>query len=202
MRTLLLSLFLLGLCGCPTTSDDDDVASECPVEDRFTSDPDLACVENFCGEPEVWPATGGSDATFRTLQDGDTVLVHFGIQGGYHIDMAARTTNLCPVIFLDFELYDISSGDEVLIHNVRRHVQSIRENLDPDVPSTQRWWVEQFRFPCSWWPDDPNNDPTCPDEPVGRIDEVPLRLRVQAEDHNENRRSISSVDITAECCGE
>lgn len=201
MRSHLLAVSALALlAGCPTLGDDDDVGSDCPVDDRFTSDPEAACTENFCGAPQAWPGTGSSVDTFRVLEDGDSVPIYYGDQGGYHIDLGARMQNLCPVVFLDFELYAVEDGEETLIHNVRRHVQAVRENSDPEIPSIQRWWVEQFRFPCTWWPEDPENDPFCGEEPFGQIDAVPLKLVVGAEDHNEDRRDLVEVNITAECC--
>jgi len=201
VRTLSLLIGVIVFSGCVAGGDDDDASSDCPLEDRFTSNEQEACQENFCGLPEVWPATGNSPETFRVLEAGDTIPLWFGAQGGYHLEFAARTQNLCPVIFLDFELYDITDGAETLIHSVRRHVQAVREP-DADPPSLQRWWVEQFRFPCVWWPDDPNHDPTCSDEPVGRIEDADLLFRIQSEDHNENRSAVAEVPVSAECCVE
>lgn len=202
---LLLCLLTMGLVAC-TAGDDDDGSGSCPMEDRFTSNPDVACQENFCGLPEVWAATGSSAETFRLLEDGASVPIYFGDQGGYHIDLAARTQNLCPVIFLDFDLYDVTGGGETLIHSVTRHVQAVRENTDPEIPSIQRWWVEQYRFPCAWWPNDDENDPFCSDEPIAFIDQLDLRLDIGAQDHNidetetPTRTTLASVNITAECC--
>ncbi len=205
MRTSHLMLVLAVLAGCPAT-DDDDVSGVCPVEDRFSSDPSVACQENVCGSPQVWPATGASADSFTELADGDVLPVTFGIQGGYHIDLAARMVNLCAVVWLDFELFDTTGGTETLIHTTRRHVQAVRENTNEEFPSQQRWWVEQFRFPCAWWPDDPDHEVTCPDPVAGRIDEVPLLLRISAEDHNvdENeqpiRTAVAEAAVRAECC--
>lgn len=204
MRALHASAALVALllAGCPP-GDDDDVSSDCPVEDRFSSDPEEACTENFCGLPEVEAATGASEAEFRVLQNGDQLPIWWGPQGGYHLELATRTRNLCPVIFVDFELYDVTGGGETLIHSVRRHVQAIRENSDPEVPSIQRWWVEQFRFPCAWWPndDDPDhNVPECADEQIGFLEDLDLKLVVAAEDHNENRSAVTEVLVDGVCC--
>ncbi len=187
------------LLGCPPGMDDDDtVSADCPVEDRFSSDP-AACVENFCGAPQVWPATGSSAETFRTLVDGDVLDIWYGDQGGYHVDLGFSSTNLCPVVFVDFELYDRNGSADVPIHSARRHVQAVRLQ-DGDPPSSQRWWTEQFRFPCTYWPNDPDHDPPCNEPPIAFLDELDLELRVAAEDHNEDRSAAVSVDITADCC--
>ena len=210
MRTLfaasLLALLVGSLGGCPA-DDDDTVDSDCPVQDRFTSLPAPdACGENFCGAPVVWPATGASAESFRLLGDGDTLPVVFGAQGGYHIDLAVRMQNLCPVVFVDFELFDVTGGARTLIHSSRRHVQAVREE-DTDPPSLQRWWVEQFGFPCAYWPNDPVNDPFCDDPPIAFIDELDLVLRIASEDHNtveggatQDRGSAAEVSVTATCC--
>ena len=194
MRTLFaassLALFFVGsLGGCPA-DDDDTVDSDCPVQDRFTS----------------LPATGASAESFRLLGDGDTLPVVFGAQGGYHIDLAVRMQNLCPVVFVDFELFDVTGGARTLIHSSRRHVQAVREE-DTDPPSLQRWWVEQFGFPCAYWPNDPVNDPFCDDPPIAFIDELDLVLRIASEDHNtveggatQDRGSAAEVSVTATCC--
>ena len=199
MRTAWFLLALPLLVGCPPGMDDDDaVSGECPPEDRFTSDP-AACTENFCGLPTVQAATGNSAESFRVLTDGDTIPIWYGEQGGYHIDLAFGSTNLCPVVFVDFELYDVTGGADTLIHSSRRHVQAVR-TPDADPPSTQRWWPEQFRFPCAYWPNDPEHDPSCNDAPIAFLDELDLELRVATEDHNENRSASTTVAVDATCC--
>lgn len=197
MRALLFLPIAL-LIGCPPGMDDDDaVSGECPPEDRFTSDPS-ACSENFCGLPTVQAATGNNADSYRVLSEGDALTIWYGDQGGYHVDLGFWSTNLCPVVFVDFELYDVTAG-ETLIHSSRRHVQAIRV-ADADPPSTQRWWTEQFRFPCSYWPNDPENDPPCNEDPIAFLDELDLELRVAVEDHNENRSAATSLNVSAECC--
>ena len=198
MRAAVVALAAL-LVGCPPGLDDDDSVSEgCPEADRFTSDP-AACSENFCGAPQVWPATGNSSDAFRELSDGDALPIWFGTQGGYHIDLAFRAINLCPVVFVDFELYDVTGGGSTLVHSARRHVQAVRvPNADP--PSMQRWWTEQFRFPCGYWPNDPDNDPPCNEAPVSFLDELELQLRIATEDHNEARSADVTVLVDATCC--
>lgn len=194
--TILAAVLLLG---CPPTMDDDDtVIEDCPAEDRFTSDAD-PCFENFCGEPVVWPATGNSADTFRELSDGDELPIWYGSQGGYHLELAFRSTNLCPVVFADFELYDVTAGAETLLHSSTRHVQTVRGG---DPPSNQRWWTEQFRFPCQYWPDDPENDPFCGVAPVAFLDQLDLALRVATRDHNEAtpRSATAAVRVSATCC--
>ena len=177
---------------------DDDDSGDCP--DLFESDPD-ACDETFCGPPLVYAATGNSAETFLVLGDGAELPVFYGQQGGYHLDLALQMENLCQVVFIDFELFDTSAGGEVLIHSATRHIQTVRvEGGEP--PSLQRWWTEQFRFPCSWWPDDPDHDPPCNEAQVGRIEDVDLLLRVSAADHNKNRSGSEEVQINAECCTE
>jgi len=196
-------LALLTLAGCPP-GDDDDAVSDCPVEDRYTSDPEEACTENFCGLPEVQAATGTSGDDFTLLSNGDEIPIFWGPQGGYHMDFAVRMQNLCPVVFVDFELYDVTDGDDVLVHSVRRHVQAVREDSDPAIPSIQRWWqAAVFRIPCQWWPDDQNPDhnvPECNETPLGYLEQRDLKLRVGAEDHNEDRSASTEVLIDAVCC--
>ena len=133
------------------------------------------------------------------LVDGDTVPIWYGDQGGYHVDLGFRSTNLCPVVFVDFDLYDRDGDPTVPIHSARRHVQAIRtEGTDP--PSDQRWWTEQFRFPCAYWPNDPDNDPSCNEAPIAFLDELDLELRVSTENHNEARSAVATVGLTATCC--
>ena len=208
-RILLSALFATSLLGCtPGIGDDDDVVSNCPAEDRFTSDPDAACQENFCGLPTVIPATGAAEG-FRPIEDGEVLPLWWGPQGGYHIEFAVETTNLCPVIYIDFGLYDVTDGGEEII-TIRdeplpttRHVQAIRVQ-DGDPPSLQRWWTEQFRIPCAYRPNDPNHEPDCSDEEpqIQAIDERDLLLRIATRDHNENREAVAEVEFTVECCTE
>ena len=196
VQPLVLALPVLFVLGCPA-DDDDDSSFDCPEEDRFTAlPPPDACGENFCGAPAVWPATGASPESFAVLEAGGALSVVFGPQGGYHIDLAVRMQNLCPVVFVDFELFDATGGGRTLLHSSRRHVQAVREE-DADPPSLQRWWVEQFRFPCAYWPDDPVNDPPCADAPIAFIEDLDLVLRVAAEDHNEDRVAEAEVAVRA-----
>lgn len=187
---------LLGCPSAPGTDDPDDPDTPAPP-DCFTSDP-TACLETFCGPPAVRAATGFSEETFRVLDDGDALPITWGAgQGGYHVDLAFLSTNLCPVVFVDFELLDVTGGAETLVHSSTRHVQAIRGE-DAEPPSEQRWWPEQFRFPCAYWPDDPDHEPSCGAEPIASLEDLDLELRIAVADHNVDRSAavVVSVDAT------
>jgi hypothetical protein len=176
--------------GCPGGNP----LADCPDEELYASEID-SCDETFCGEPDVWAATGSTIDSFRRLAVDDPLPIYWGTQGGYHFDAAVEMNNLCPIVFARFELYDESSGSPVLIHEQQNHVQACRtsepcsqtrqeESADP--PSHQRWWGVQFRFPCAYFPDPPipNQAPFCADEHVADLETLDLLFRVEAEDHN------------------
>lgn len=64
------------------------------------------------GDPAL--TVGHGESGYEPLADGDEVLLHMGIQGGWHIFAAARARDVSPGgAELDYTLVDPESGDPV-----------------------------------------------------------------------------------------
>ncbi len=195
-RALALVVFA---AGCTA----DEPAGDCPPDQIFESARErLSCTRTFCGAPVVEVATGsGDDGTFRLLDADDVLPVVWGPQGGYHVDLAVQTTNLCPVIYMDYALWDVTDGDERLVSDIRRHERAFP--AEEDSP-TNRWWTQQLAIPCAYWPDDPQfEEPVdCGEERFAPIEERALRVDVRAADHNEGRVGEAALSVRVECCAD
>ena len=202
----LLLAVVLGLLGCPTAGpgdvdvgdDDDDAApddddSAADDDDSAADDDDddcpepyeaEACAELFCGPPTVEVGTGTDG--FEPLKEGTLVPVVYGPQGGYHIDMTAEMTNLCPIVYLEPSVYlDPGDGGELVqLFTQLRHIQALR--AEPDKSSLQHFWGIRGFVPCAYWPDDPNHDLECGGGAgsAGRIEDFEVVLKMEAWDHS------------------
>ena len=191
------TLVALTLAACPATGDSDDAA--CPAALRFESTSGecsgdaCPCEETFCAPPQVWPAKGSGER-FRVLSDGDALPIERGPAGGYLVELGFASTNLCPVTYVDFALWDVTGGGETLVTATFRHVRAERVPQG-EPPSEQRWWGEQLRPPCAYWPDDPDASFTCADPPIAPLETLDLELHVLVRDHNEDRVAAAVVRV-------
>jgi hypothetical protein len=172
----------------------------CPDEDLFEAE---ACDETYCGDPVVSVGVGGS--SHEPVDDGQTVPVWFGSQGGFHINISVETENLCPVVFLRaaMDVRDPGTDEWTEVFQQERHVQAVRPAVDD---SMQQYWGIQGFVPCEYWPEYISE--SNPDEPVncgettstmGHIDDKEVRIRLEAEDHN-GRIGNTEVEVDPECC--
>jgi|GEM_PF-2095003 len=173
----------------------------CPDEELYEAE---ACDEVYCGAPEVVLGVGGS--SHEPVDDGATVPVWWGSQGGFHINISTETQNLCPVVFLraSMQVREPGEADWTEIFQQERHVQAVRP--EPETSSRQQYWGIQGFVPCEHWPEfyspsDPDNPVSCGIETgiAGAIDELEVRIVLEAEDHN-GRIGTAETELLPECC--
>ncbi len=193
-------LLLMGSCG-PETDDDDTTGpppGDCAEADLFEAE---ACAQTYCGAAEVAVGTGSSE--FAPLSDGEEVVIRYGAQGGYHIDITAQMYNLCPIVYLVPSMHvDMGDGELVEIFTQNRHVQALR--TEPDVSSEQQFWGIRGFVPCEYWPDDPDHDIECNDGgqgSEGHLEDFEVVIRMEAWDHNvgEDGESPQTCEESIRC---
>jgi hypothetical protein len=193
MRLLLLlpACLLLACEGAGPTGDCPDGSA--PVV--ATAD---SCTDVYCGDEFVELGVGADEHV--TVEDGATVDVVRGPQGGYHLWMSVRVENFCPVTFLWPRGVVLTDGEGEEFFLQRRHVQMVRDDVEaPDqyIPGFQ------VIVPCEWWPDDVQSELSCGElqSSRGHIEDFAVRLEVEAEDHNDPPRSGSdAVEVQPVCC--
>lgn len=158
---------------------DDPVDEEegCPVEDTYYAD---HCAETYCGLPELEVGTGFDQ--FIGLEDGDDIAIVRGSQGGYHMDLSARMSRLCPIVYLRASVWldPGDGGDLQEIADVDRHVQAVR--MEAQTSSVQEFWGVRAFVPCEHWPD---TNLTCSGGAGrdGHLEDFEVVVRLEAEDH-------------------
>jgi hypothetical protein len=198
-----LGLVGLGMIGCAGPGGP-PVPEDCSDADYFEAE---ACDEAYCGEPVVRMGVGRDEHV--PAADGDSVTLVYGTQGGFHLDASVEMENLCPVVFLRLGL-DVREPGATEWREAwadERHVQTVRP--EPTLSSRQVLWGGQATPPCEHYPEyDPPGKrrvpPTCLGDPErtgseGRLDELEVRLRYEAEDHN-GRLGRAAVELDVDCC--
>jgi len=164
-----------------SAADDDDGADDddaCP--DEYEAE---ACAEVFCNLPTVEVGTGTDG--FAPLAEGQAVPIVYGAQGGYHVDMTVRMTELCQIVFLQATMYldPGDGGDLIEVFGQTRHIQAQRQ--DPDSSVQDFWGIRAF-VPCEYFPDDPDHSIEC--DPgsgsAGHLEDFEIVLKMEAWDHN------------------
>ncbi len=194
---------------CPGPTDDGPnppPPADCPEEDLFFAE---ACGQTYCGAPRV--EVGVGESGFQPLEEDGEVPIWFGSQGGYHIFMATRMENLCPVVFTEWEILIVHKDESVeSIHEQSRHVQAVR--LDPEYTSVQQFWGIVGYIPCEHWPVDPHpdhQDLSCSAGlgSEGHLENFEVLLRVTAEDHSDlmsgtPRVGSAELRLAPTCCAD
>ncbi len=194
-QMLSLACSLLGSAGCATGAGEEaplDEAEGCSDEDTWVAD---HCGETYCGAAEATVGTG--EDGYVELAEGDDIDIMFGSQGGYHLDIGARTTRLCPIIYLRAQVeVDVGRGWEE-IADADRHVEAVR--VDPHVSSAQEFWGMRAIVPCEHWPD---TGVACSGGAgsEGHLEDYPVRIRIEAEDHS-GRVATDELIAQPVCCG-
>ena len=189
-------VLLLLAAGCAGEGDDDDTISNCSPDDIFSA---TACDEEYCGPAVVRLGQGVNG--YLPLDEGASVPVMYGAQGGYHIDLAVEMDNFCPIVFIRPSLWlDPGDGGELVsIFEQNRHVQAVR--VEPFESPLQQFWGLRAFIPCEHWPNDPDHPVECGDGrgSSGFIEDYELEVRVEVEDHN-GRTASASKRIQSYCC--
>ena len=190
-----LALLLLA-AGCGGEGDDDDSISNCSTDELFSA---TACDEEYCGSAVVRLGQGVNG--YLSLDEGESVPIVYGAQGGYHIDLAVEMDNFCPIVFIRPSLWlDPGDGGELVsIFEQNRHVQAVR--VEPFESPLQQFWGLRAFIPCEHWPNDPDHPVECGDGrgSAGFIEDYELEVRVEVEDHN-GRTASASKRIQSYCC--
>ncbi len=195
LATLLGSLLLVVACvGEGGDGEPVDEAEGCPVDSMYYAE---HCGETYCGGPDVEVGTGFD--RFIELDEGDEIDVMFGSQGGYHLDVSARMTRLCPIVYLRASVWldRGDGGDLEEIFGGDRHVEALR--TEPDGSSLQEFWGVRAFVPCRHWP---STTLSCSGGAGsdGRIDDYEVVIRLEAEDHN-GRVGTDERRVQPACCG-
>ncbi len=181
--------------GCTGTGAGTPLDSEvCATDDLFVAE---QCGETYCGPPEVQVGTGADG--FLRLDEGDDVDIVFGSQGGYHLDVSASMTRLCPIVYVRASIW-LDRGDGSALERAssdERHMEAIR--TESEEPSEQQVWGVQARIDCEYWPD---TQLTCPEGAgsAAHLEDFEVVLRVEAEDHN-GRIATDERHVQPVCCG-
>lgn len=198
-RILRLPVILLAagalLMGC-TGDDGGDPLGEsgvCQTDDLFVAE---HCGETYCGLPEVEVGTGVD--RFRRLDEGDEIDIVFGNQGGYHLDVSASMTRLCPIVYVRASIW-LDRGDGSALEKAsddERHMEAMR--TEEDDSSEQEVWGVQARIDCEYWPD---TQAACPEGAgsAAHLEDFEVLLRVEAEDHN-GRIATDERRVQPVCC--
>ena len=97
------------------------------------------------------------------------------------MDISARTTRLCPIIYLRAWVeVDLGNGFEE-VADADRHVEAVR--VDPQTSSAQEFWGMRAFVPCEHWPD---TGVACSGGAgsEGHLEDYPVRILLEAEDHS------------------
>lgn len=184
------------LPACSGPRDDDDFSGDCDKADVFSA---TSCDEQYCG-PAV-ARLGGGVGDYVPMEDGDTVMVVYGSQGGYHIDVTVEMDNFCPIVFIRPSMWlDRGDGSDLIsIFDQSRHVQAVR--VEPFDSPLQQFWGLRAVVPCENWPDDPEHPIECGGGrgTDGFIEDFEVELRLEVEDHN-GRIANDSKRVQPSCC--
>jgi hypothetical protein len=188
MKRLLLLLALL-LPGCSGGTFD-------PALDQCVQS--SACDDVFCGDPELKIDAGERDSA--PFED-DTIPITFGDANtsgcGYHFMLAFETENLCPILFVRYQL-DLLGIDGARLDSAERLVQFVRTSEDSTV---QRFWNERSRVPREFFPDDPEHADVCPEDSGSSAycNEFELLISVEVEDQD-GRIATDQRVLDPVCC--
>ena len=189
----LLALLTLAL-GCGAEGDGTvDEEAGCRAEDTFFAE---HCGETYCGAPDVEVGTGFEE--FVELAEGDDVEIIRGNQGGYHVDISARMTRLCPIVYLRASVWMDADGDGTLTEafDAESHAEAIR--LQSQTSSEQEVWGVRAFIPCRHWPD---TTLACSGGAGsdGHLEDFEVLLKLEAEDHN-GRIATHERLVQPVCC--
>lgn len=188
------------LLGCPSAPEA-DVVDEAPIDEEVGCRADETffaehCGETYCGAPELEVGTGFDQ--FVELDEGDDIAVVRGSQGGFHLDVSARMTRLCPIVYLDASVW-LDPGDggdleEIIV--VDRHVEAVR--MESQTSSLQEFWGVRAFVPCEHWPDT-SLDCGGGAGRDGHIEDFEVVLKLEARDHND-RLATHERRVQPVCC--
>jgi len=152
-----------------------------------------SCDDIFYGEPVVrlGEGTGG----YSYLADGDEIPIGFGGQSGcgYHVEFGLETENLCPILWIDYQVELLGLDDAVEpIAIDTRHIQFVRE---APGSSLQQIWALKIFIPPEHYPTDPPHADQCPPDAgsAGHCDEVDMYVTLTVEDHDGRTASLGQV---------
>jgi len=185
------------VAGCTPTLDDND------DDDDATSTPPEGCVEAescdalICGDPTV--EGGHGFGTFDAIEPGGDFVIGWGAQGGgcgYHLWVGAQTRNVCPIVYLD---WDLEIDGVLVLDGPTRHVGL------PEGPDGDLWfWGERLLLPVGLYPNDSDPDRTefCPDDsgsivPLNEATDVVLITTILDDD---DRTATQRLPIAPFCC--
>ena len=192
-RRTALGLLAAGSIGLGCAAGDGSPLNEgavCATDDVYVAE---HCGETFCGLPAVAVGTGAD--RFERLEQGDEVDIMFGSQGGYHLDIAAQMTRLCPIVYVRASLWlDPGDGELEELFDGERHMEAVRTEED----SSQDVWGVRAFIPCRHWPD---TTLACSGGAGsdGHLEDFEVVLRVEAEDHN-GRIGTGEQRVQPVCC--
>ena len=191
-----LALATLWLSGCPSGGEGPPLPQDCSDELLFEA---TACDEVYCGEATV--EVGSGSGGFQAIAEGGELIIWYGPQGGYHVDITAEMQNFCPIVFLRPSLWlDRGDGTKLeMIFEQTRHVQAVR--VEPTVSPRQQFWGIRGFVPCEHWPEDPEHEVECGAGAgsEGHLEQFEIELRIEAEDHN-GRIATDSRRVQPTCC--
>lgn len=198
MKSLMIGSMLL-LAGCVAESGtlvDWGDGEDCePIDSGF-------CDDVHCGDPVVELGVGRTG--FGSIED-DVMPITFGTGNGggcgYHLDLAVRTEQLCPVLFVDYtvDLLGVGGGP---LYEGSNHVQFVRDSEPAEPGSTvQTIWNLRAHIPREHYPNDPTHFEVCPDDAGsdGPCDEFEFLIRLQVQDHS-GRMAMTERVLDPECC--
>lgn len=158
------------------------------------------CDDVFCGDPVVDIGVGGS--SHEPVEDGQTVQITEGPQGGYHVFVSLQSEQLCPVVFVR-PTVTMLADPEVVLFETQRHVQAVRS--EPDEPTRQSFWGITAFVPCEYWPRPwrKGAPDICSDAQPGgwmaHVEDFGLRIELEVEDHG-GRVAHDMVEVQPVCC--
>jgi len=187
-RILAGSLLLVGCAPGDLPVGEGDCADEAHVAEH--------CDDTHCGAPEVEVGTGAD--RFVDVEEGDPIDIVRGVQGGYHLDVAARMSELCPVVYLRASVWldPGDGGDLEPVFDGERHLQAVRP--EPEGSTLQEAWGVRAFVPCEHWPD---TGLQCSGGAgsEGHLEDYEVVLRVEVEDHD-GRMGTSEQRLQPVCC--
>lgn len=183
----------MGCVEVPGDGDPLDEGATCSTEEAWYAS---HCGETYCGPPELEVGTGVDE--FIALTEGDEVPIMLGAQGGYHLDVSARMTRLCPVVYVRASVWlDPGDGSDLTeIADADRHVEATR--MEPGGSSLQEVWGVRAFIPCEHWPD---TNLACSGGAGrdGHLEDFEAVIRLEAEDHT-GRIATHEQRVQPVCC--